>query len=467
MKRGLRVGMLALLVTGSSFAQNWIFGPTLPFGYSRFDGEFYPPTGQVYFLGGRMPDGTTSGEIWSFDPVAGTFTDEGLAMEVPVSNYTVTLLKDPTGPDSLALYVVAGRRGDGTYLNALQVYYPISGLAMSTSDPYPGRIAGKVVMPGHGQVACNNKLYVFGGFNASSPPPYNTDSTYVYDPARPAGSRWSVIPTALLFLARGDITPAVVDGKIYAIGGASYDGALLHPTNWVERFDPTDPASGWVRMADLPDSLMDSQAFGFDTGSPYGLGNHIIVAGNTGLPSCYDYRVSTNTWTTFPPLNRGRRGHAGCFIPGNENRNGVPGMWVFEGGPTDTIPDTTSEYYPLYPWGTEDQGIGSQNPSYMAIRISPNPTRGRTVISFSLPYPLLERSGNPDLSGPPTPYTLSLYDLSGRLVRVFPSHESQVTSHSLVWDGKSDDGKPVSSGVYFVRLEAGSQTQTRRLVLTR
>lgn len=423
MKRGLRVGMLALLVAGTSFAQNWIFGPTLPFGYSRFDGEFYPPTGQVYFLGGRMSDGTTSGEIWNFDPVAGTFTDEGLAMEVPVSNYIVTLLKDTAGPDSLALYVVGGRRGNGTYINALQVYYPISGLAMSlTSDPYPGRIAGKVVMPGHGQVACNNKLYVFGGFNTSSPPPYNTDSTYVYDPSQPAGSRWSAIPTALLSLERGDITPAVVDGKIYAIGGASFDGALLHPTNWVERFDPADPGAGWVRMADIPDSLMDSQAFGFDTGSPYGMGNHIIVAGNTGLPNCYDYYVAVNFWTAFPPLNRGRSGYAGFFVPGYPNGNGVPGMWVCGGSS-----DSSSEYFSR-PYAVESQVVLAPSATTLHTHPSPNP-----FVSFTtLPGHETER--------------FMLYDLSGRKVGIYPGCRI---------------GHDLGPGVYFLKKEGEDEKPVR------
>ena len=36
----------------------WVVGPSTMFpsvegGYSRFDGEYYPPNGRVYFLGGR------------------------------------------------------------------------------------------------------------------------------------------------------------------------------------------------------------------------------------------------------------------------------------------------------------------------------------------------------------------------------------------------------------------------------
>ena len=39
--------------------------------------------------------------------------------------------------------------------------------------------------------------------------------------------------------------------------------------------------------------------------------------------------------------------------------------------------------------------------------------------------------------------------------------------HALPWDGHDDDGRPVSAGVYFMRLDAGPVRETRRLVVAR
>jgi hypothetical protein len=85
----------------------------------------------------------------------------------------------------------------------------------------------------------------------------------------------------------------------------------------------------------------------------------------------------------------------------------------------------------------------------------PSPMRDHTVIPF---YPASDIRH---------PLSLAIYDASGRLVRVLTSHESLITRHSFVWDGRDSEGQPVGSGVYFYRLEAGSFTATQKLVVVR
>ena len=42
-------------------------------------------------------------------------------MPVPVSNYTASILKDPTGT---GIYAIGGRDVNGAVINTVQVYYP-------------------------------------------------------------------------------------------------------------------------------------------------------------------------------------------------------------------------------------------------------------------------------------------------------------------------------------------------------
>jgi len=457
MKKALVLGALGLLLAGMAFAQAWTPGPPSPFYYTRFDGEYYSPTGKVYFLGGRVGASTTSGEIYSFDPVTATFADEGLAMEVPVSNYNVCLLRDPAGVDTLALFVASGRTAAGAQATVTQVYYPISGLAMSlTSDPWPGRIGANVVSPANGQIVCNNKMYCMGGFQQTAPT-YCTDSTWIYDPLQPAGSRWSRL-TSLLAIPRGYVTPAVVDGKIYAIGGCTYNGTALRAQYIVERFDPANPGAGWVRMADLPDTLGESQAFGFDTGSPYGFGGHIIVAGKGQWPNefadCYDYNVAANTWATFPALNQARRDHAGFFVPGTDGTNGIPGMWVLGGRVgADSPALNMSEYYQLTYSAVEEQG-GVRLEKLTGLQAPvPNPFSGKTVLRYSL-----AKSG---------PVSLAIYGITGQRVRTLVQGVRPAGTSEVAWDGRDDFGKAVGAGVYFARFAAEKVHSTERITVLR
>lgn len=36
---------------------------------------------------------------------------------------------------------------------------------------------------------------------------------------------------------------------------------------------------------------------------------------------------------------------------------------------------------------------------------------------------------------------------------------------NFLWDGRTNTGQPLASGVYLYRLETGQHTQTRKLVL--
>lgn len=66
-----------------------------------------------------------------------------------------------------------------------------------------------------------------------------------------------------------------------------------------------------------------------------------------------------------------------------------------------------------------------------------------------------------------SPVRMSVYDVSGRLVRTLVSGERPRGSHRVEWDALDNDGRVVDSGVYFYRLEAGGGTETRRMVHVR
>lgn len=437
--------VLFLLVAGGLLAQTWQMGPTTTFRLWRFDGEYFPGIGKVYFLGGRLSDGNTDGTVWSFDPVTGTYAATGATMPVPVSNYEVALLADSfdlVRGDTFGLYIVGGRLQNGTFTSTVQVYYPVSNRVRTIpTDTYPCRTGSTPYIPNNGIVK-DNKLYTIGGFQ-SSVAPYLTNQVWCFDPLAPAGSRWVQLPN--ITIARGYISGAIVDSMLYAIGGDTFDGTSLYARKWCERLNLNDPGSGWSRIADLPSPNGDTRAIGFDSDSPYGLPGQIIVAGHGTWPSesvhCYRYDVATNSWSSFASLNRARRNHAAAFIPGDVNANGVPGIWVWGGRfGSDTAVLTSSEYYQLTATGLQTAASPELHTS--GITACPNPFRNHVAFQLNSRIAAAEK-------------TLRIADAAGRLVRVLPIVPEQRT---VTWDGCDYSGRPVPEGVYFCQLPGCTAT---------
>lgn len=59
---------------------------------------------------------------------------------------------------------------------------------------------------------------------------------------------------------------------------------------------------------------------------------------------------------------------------------------------------------------------------------------------------------------------VSIYNLKGQLVKEYGQSAKSSGEHSLAWNGQDDLGRKVASGIYFVRLSNGKETQTRKLV---
>lgn len=60
---------------------------------------------------------------------------------------------------------------------------------------------------------------------------------------------------------------------------------------------------------------------------------------------------------------------------------------------------------------------------------------------------------------------IRVYDVAGRRVRTLVSGEATAGSRQVAWDLRDGDGKRVSSGIYFVRMELGEKCAIHRIVV--
>ena len=62
---------------------------------------------------------------------------------------------------------------------------------------------------------------------------------------------------------------------------------------------------------------------------------------------------------------------------------------------------------------------------------------------------------------------IQVYDVNGSLVRTLVNESKSPGKHVAVWDGRSDHGEAVSSGVYFIKMKAGPFAAVQKTVLVK
>ena len=98
-------------------------------------------------------------------------------------------------------------------------------------------------------------------------------------------------------------------------------------------------------------------------------------------------------------------------------------------------------------------GITLEPSHRLGLCASPNPFHSSASISFELSEPGFT--------------SIDVFDLSGRILCSLVKSELGAGQHSYVWDGRSQNGESVSSGLYICRIQSGEISETTGLCLLR
>jgi len=98
-------------------------------------------------------------------------------------------------------------------------------------------------------------------------------------------------------------------------------------------------------------------------------------------------------------------------------------------------------------------GVGLEPTHRFGLCASPNPFHSTAVISFELAEPGLT--------------AIEVYDLSGRMITTLANSQLAAGEHSVRWDGRQQNGEPVSAGLYLCRIRSGSISESTGLCLLR
>lgn len=274
----------------------WVAIPACPVGVSRPAGAV---AGDRFFvIGGEESGGVRNGYAQEYDPVGDAWDNTNAVMPTGVSNLCAAAI----GTD---IYVPGGWTGS-VALDALQVYHTATdSWETVATDPLP------VALFAGGCAAHEGKIYLFGGTTGIGD---DLDTTYIYDPAAAAGSRWTTGAVAPVAGNYGDAISA--DGYVFYSGIRNATADLAD----VLRYDPA--ADSWTTMPSLTTARGGARVWTYEGKLAVGGGGW-----SSYLTSVEEYDLSTGTggtWTAGNSLVSGAR----TFAAGQDSITGV----LYKGG---------------------------------------------------------------------------------------------------------------------------------------
>ena len=100
-----------------------------------------------------------------------------------------------------------------------------------------------------------------------------------------------------------------------------------------------------------------------------------------------------------------------------------------------------------------DNGTPSVPATFLLSQNYPNPFNAETQISFSLPTRSAVR--------------IDIYDMLGRRVNTLVDAHMDAGVHRVVWNGRSESGESLSSGIYIYRMNAGQFTDSKKMLIVK
>ena len=230
------------------------------------------------------------------------------------------------------------------------------------------------------------------------------------------------------------------NGNLYAAGysmgvGTDWDFTAVSLTDsgverWVYRYDGV--GNSWDEVYSITVGL-DGNIYAAGSSQGNGTADDFTVVSLTdsGVERwVYRYDGPANSWDGAHSIIMGS--DSSVYVAGYSKGNGPEGDIIV----VSLSPDV----------GMQE---GLDRPSTSGFRLSqnsPNPFQLSTLISYSLPQA--------------TDVTLSIHDITGRLVATLVNETQQPGTRQVRWHRKNNP-----SGVYFYRLEAGESVAARKMVV--
>ncbi|MGH7492163.1 MAG: choice-of-anchor B family protein [bacterium] len=279
---------------------------------------------------------------------------------------------------------------------------------------------------GHDAAVIGNRLYDFHGFGG----------TFIYD----VSDR-----------AHPQLLGAITDPAIgfHHSGWTSKDGHYLFLCDEAARH-PTPDLTVW----DVSDGAHPRRVGSFN--DPESAVHNLYVIDDFAYISYYTagYRVLDVSDPQNPKL-------AGEFdtdarLDADDLTQGAFGVYPFAPSGNIYVSDSFSGLFifaPVAKSDAVDSPFEEMPISFALAQNYPNPFNPETEIVYELPRAMTVE--------------ISVFNLMGIRIRDLINMKQKAGRHQVLWDGRNDLGREMSSGLYFYRMRAGGLVQVKRMLLLR
>jgi RNA polymerase sigma factor (sigma-70 family) len=189
--------------------------------------------GKIYIMGGGTDREHVLSTVEEYDPATGIWTKKA-DMLTPRGFLSTSVVNGK-------IYAIGGARMQGVPLSVVEEYDPVKDTWTKKADMPTARFnfSASVV---------NGKIYAIGGsqgYDAVNKVWLYLSTVEEYDPIK---NKWT--KKANMLLSKEFLSTCTVNGKIYTIGGASFDLGPFRSLTIVEEYDPL--ADRWVEKSDMP-----------------------------------------------------------------------------------------------------------------------------------------------------------------------------------------------------------------------
>jgi N-acetylneuraminic acid mutarotase len=208
------------------------------------------------------------------------------------------------------------------FIVLLIAFLSLSAIGMAQEGTWARKADMKIPRGGLSTAVVDGKIYAIGGITRVGGLPQTLLTVEVYDPATNKWTERAAMPTK-----RFSLSTAVVNGKIYAIGGRTFN---LYFSS-VEVYDPK--ADKWTKKFDMPGAThmpgkRSDLSASVVNGKIYVIGGG-RVAGDAGLARVDAYDPATDTWTQKTDIPTARVAVSIAVV--NGKIYAIGGGGVFEG----------------------------------------------------------------------------------------------------------------------------------------